>query len=446
MKRILWLAAVGLFSIGLAQGVRSLGMGGVALPGPAHAGANPAYAAFPDTWGKEGTQLPIGLLRLLPLFPDTSPFAYFTDPQAFKANFDLLSAYDQASHLHSFLLNPARSPDEVVFRVSANGLSITDGSGRKLIPSFQTGASPEKPQALIPAPILSIALDLGPGTYLSFGAFAGTQGVRLSPSRELAQALAGGSLDVCKSQNPSPCVLEGAGAFSAGLSLALGFAAPLAEVPGLGRVYVGVRGEGFYGLGYAEGRALARPTFDQDGNVSGVSYEYRYFLSYPDYLEGSFGLGAGGMGYGLRGDAGVAVDGGRWTFGLGVRNLLGFAEWRGLEVQVQDGTETRTPTTKRSDFSSPEFFVNGAYRMEGTDLLVAADARFGSVAPAFHLGLEYPLGPVALRTGIGYEGGLRFGVGMGLNLEGLALDLALTTHQAPLVGGTVYGIALAVNF
>jgi hypothetical protein len=35
---------------------------------------------------------------------------------------------------------------------------------------------------------------------------------------------------------------------------------------------------------------------------------------------------------------------------------------------------------------------------------------------------------------------------MGLNLEVLALDLALTTHQAPLVGGTVYGIALAVNF
>jgi hypothetical protein len=84
--------------------------------------------------------------------------------------------------------------------------------------------------------------------------------------------------------------------------------------------------------------------------------------------------------------------------------------------------------------------------MEGADLLVAADARFGSVAPAFHLGLEYPLGPVALRTGIGYEGSFRFGVGMGLNLEALALDLALTTHQAPLVGGTVYGIALAVNF
>jgi len=447
MKKTLCFIVAGLLSLGLAQGVRSLGMGGVALPGPAHTGANPAYAAFPDTWGREGLQLPIGLLRLLPLFPETSPLAYFTDPQAFRNSFDLLSFYDQITHVHSFLLNPARSPDEVVFRVSANDLSITDGSGRNLIPSFQTGASPEKPQALIPAPILGIALDLGPGTYLSLGPFAGTQGVRLSPSRELAQALAGGSLDVCKSQNPSPCVLEGAGAFSAGLSLALGFAAPLAEVPGLGRVYVGVRGEGFYGLGYAEGRALARPTFDQDGNVSGVNYEYRYFVSYPDYLEGSFGLGAGGMGYGLRGDAGVAVDGGRWALGLGVRNLLGFAQWSGLEIHVrEDGAETRTPTSKRSDLSAPEFFLNGVYRFEESGLLVATDARFGSAAPTFHLGLEYPLGPLALRTGIGYEGGLRFGVGMGLNLEALALDLALTTHQAPLVGGTVYGIALAVNF
>jgi hypothetical protein len=70
----------------------------------------------------------------------------------------------------------------------------------------------------------------------------------------------------------------------------------------------------------------------------------------------------------------------------------------------------------------------------------------GAWPPPSTLGLEYPLGPVALRTGIGYEGGLRFGVGMGLNLEALALDLALTTHQAPLVGGTVYGIALALNF
>ncbi|MGC8903906.1 hypothetical protein [Thermus sp.] len=448
MRRTLVLLAMGLSALGLAQGVRSLGMGGVLLPGPSQAGANPAYAAFPGSWEEEGFQVPVGLLRLLPFFPETSPFAYFTDPQAFRTRFDLLSFYDQAAHLDSFLLNPARSPDEVVFRVSANGVSITDGSGKPLVPSFQVGSDPGKPRALVPDPLLPIALELGPGTYLRLGTFAGAQGLRVSPSPALAQALASGSLDPCKGSTPSPCALEASGSYSAGFSLALGFALPLAEVPGLGKVYVGARGEGFYGLAYAEASAEARPTFDQNGNVQGAEYRYRYFLSYAPFLEGAFGQGAEGQGFGLRADLGVAVDGGAWALGLGARNLLGFSQWEGLEVAYDGTAETRTPTTKRSDLFAPEFLLNGAYRLplEVGSLLLAADARFGSTAPAFHLGLEYGLGPWALRTGVGLEGGFRFGLGAGVNLEALALDLALTTHEAPLVGGTVYGIALAVSF
>lgn len=423
-------------------------MGGVALPGPDQAGANPAYAAFPKGWGKEGFQVPVGLLRFLPSFAETSPFTYLTDPNAFRERFDLLSFYDQATHLGSFLLNPARSPDEVVFRVSAGGLQITDGQGNSLLPSFQVGQDPSKPQALIPAPWLPLSLQLGPGTYLTVGPFMGSQGVRISPSRELAQTLAGGSLDPCKGSTPSPCVLEAGGSFAAGLSLALGFSTPLPEVPGLGRVYLGVRGEGFYGLGYVEATAEARPTFDPNGNVDGASYKTRYFLSYPAYLEGSLGLGGGGTGYGLRGDVGVAVDGGQWAFGLGVQNLLGYSQWSGVEVTVENGTETRTPATRQSSFAAPVFFLNGAYRtpLEVGSLLLAADARFGATTPAFHLGVEYSLGLAALRAGVGLEGGLRFGLGAGFNLEALSLDLALTTHEAPLVGGTVYGIAMALRF
>ncbi|WP_128415183.1 hypothetical protein [Thermus tenuipuniceus] len=178
-------------------------------------------------------------MRFLPTFSDTSPFTYFTDPNAFRTSFDLLSFYDQASHLGSFLLNPARSPDEVVFRLSAGSVSLTDGQGNNLLPSFQMGSAPEKPTALIPSPLLTISLDLGPGTYLAFGPFVGTQGVRVLPSPDLARALAGGSLDPCKASNPSPCYLEAGGSFASGLSLALGFATPLPEVPGVGRVYLG---------------------------------------------------------------------------------------------------------------------------------------------------------------------------------------------------------------
>ncbi|WP_243030346.1 hypothetical protein [Thermus altitudinis] len=449
MKRTAAFLIASLLGLSLAQGVRSLGMGGVLLPGPSGQGANPAYAAFPGKWDQEGFQLPIGLLRLLPLFPDTSPFSYFTDPNAFRNQFDLLSAYDQASHLGSFLINPARSPDEVVFRVSASGVSITDGQGRSLMPSFQAGVVAERPTASIPQPFLPLSFDLGPGTYLSVGPFAGTQGVRVAPNQDLAMALKEGSLHRCQASTPSPCALEAQGSFISGISLALGFSTPLPDIPGLGRVYAGVRGEGFYGLGYAEASAKARPTFDQDGNVSGVSYESRYFLSYPSFLEASLGQGGSGVGYGLRGDVGVAVDGGNWAFGLGVQNLLGFTQWSGVEVTVVDGTETsRTATTKRGDFSAPIFTLNGAYRLplEVGELLLAADTRFGATTPTLHLGAEYNLGGVAIRTGVGLEGGLRFGLGAGFNLEALSLDLALTTHEAPLVGGTVYGIAMAVRF
>lgn len=449
MKRAASFLLISLLGLTLAQGVRSLGMGGVLLPGPSGQGANPAYAAFPGKWDGEGFQVPVGLLRFLPLFTDTSPFAYFTDPTAFRNNFDFLSAYDQATHLGSFLLNPARSPDEVVFKVSANGISLTDGQGKDLMPTFQVGTAPDKPSSSIPQPFLPIRLDLGPGTYLSLGPFMGSQGIRIAPNPDLEQAMKEGSFDRCKSPSPSPCALEAQASFLMGISVALGFSTPLPEIPGLGRVYVGVRGEGFYGLGYAEASAQARPTFDQGGNVSGASYEARYFLSYPSYLEGTLGQGGGGMGYGLRGDVGVAVDGGDWAFGLGVQNLLGFSQWSGVEVTVVDGTETaRTPTTKRSDLSAPVFTLNGAYRLplEVGELLLAADARFGATTPAFHLGMEYSLGLAALRAGVGLEGGWRFGLGAGFNLEALSLDLALTTHEAPLVGGTVYGIAMAVRF
>ncbi|WP_105318569.1 hypothetical protein [Thermus tenuipuniceus] len=136
-----------------------------------------------------------------------------------------------------------------------------------------------------------------------------------------------------------------------------------------------------------EASGKARPTFDPDGNVNGASYEARYFLSYPEYLEGTLGLGGGGLGYGLRTDLGVALDGGTYAVGLGVRNLLGFSQWSGVEVEVKDGTETRTPATKRSDVSAPAFLLNGAYRipLEAGELLLAADASFGATAPAFHL-------------------------------------------------------------
>lgn len=139
-----WLAF--LFILGLApslaQSVRTQGLGGLLLPGPEAARYNPAYAAYPaGNYGyPEGFRLPVGLLGFLR--QSANPFNYFFNKEAFfdKTNgFDLLSFYDQLTYLDSFLLNPARSPDEVVFTLLPSGVSITDGQGNPCAPTSRGG-------------------------------------------------------------------------------------------------------------------------------------------------------------------------------------------------------------------------------------------------------------------------------------------------------------------
>ncbi len=62
------------------------------------------------------------------------------------------------------------------------------------------------------------------------------------------------------------------------------------------------------------------------------------------------------------------------------------------------------------------------------------------------VGGEYSLGPTRLRAGLGFDNGFRFGLGAGFVGPGFSLDTALTTHRAPIVGNTVFGIALSLGF
>lgn len=445
-----FLLILGLAS-GLAQSVRTQGLGGLLLPGPEAARYNPAYAAYPaGNYGyNEGFRLPIGLLGFLR--QSANPFNYFFNKEAFfdKTNgFDLLTFYDQLIHLDSFLLNPARSPDEVVFTLLPSGISITDGQGNRLRTNFSLGTGGSAPTSLTPPPLFGIPLPLPvPGLSLELGLFLGTDGLSITPSDTLRRALASGKVDPNTEYS-----LTGSGNAQAGISLGMAYAAALPTVPGLeGQLYGGVRGEGFYGLGYAEANATAKARTDDQGqfDTNGTSYTTKLFYSYV----------GNGTGFGVRADVGLALDyplvgsdqdkNARLTVGLGIRNLVGFSRWQGSEVSLDSsGTSSAPqPATRSSGGFRPAFYLNGAYQspLEVGNLLVGADLLLDG-ALSGHVGLEYGLGPARLRGGVGYEGGLVFGLGGGFQTGGFSLDTALTTHQAPFFGGLVYGLALSLGF
>lgn len=126
------LLALSLGAIPLGRAQAPSMAGGVVYPAPEYAYWNPAFSALPAEDRGRGFSLPVGLLRLLPLFPDTSPLAYLTNPEAFRDRFDLLGFYAVLQNPYLFLLAPPRSPREVVFRLSGSRFSIEDAEGRPL--------------------------------------------------------------------------------------------------------------------------------------------------------------------------------------------------------------------------------------------------------------------------------------------------------------------------
>ena len=420
-----------LVSLALAQSVREVGMGGVSLPGPAQASKNPAFAAVEDTFKHSEWRLPLGLLGLL--MPDRSPLYATIAPDIFYSNFDGLSAYDQLAHLDSFLINPERSPEEVVIQVAANGVRITDGTGKPLRLQFEHRTSFVAGR-ITPPPLFRIPFSLAPGFSAGISLFGGVEGAGVSPDAKLATLLAGGDL----APDETYAVTAEAHA-SSGISIDFGYADALPPVPELeGKLYGGVRGEVFYGLVRVDATLKGILKTNNQAKPEETTTETRVFYSYPGV----------GFGYGGRLDIGLAYATKQYVAGLGIQNVFGYQRWDGKEELYKDGSKSTSSASRVVTGFAPVVFLNGAGYVEvdeHSSVLLAADLGYaGSIAG--HLGIEYPLGTTALRAGLGYENGLRFGVGAGFDLGGVALDLALTSHTGAFSGKQVFGVAASVGF
>ncbi|GIW24488.1 TetR family transcriptional regulator [Meiothermus sp.] len=456
MRRLVGFVVVAaMCGFSMAQGVRSLGMAGLVLPGPGAAYLNPAYAAFPaGQYGTDqGLQLPVGLLGLL-LRPESSPLPALRNPSNLTAEtspFDLLTFYDQFTHLNEFLINPASSrafinPNtgypEIQINVDSSGVQITDYQGNPINLDLGLGAPTgvTANKALTPTPLFRIPFSLENSLYFDLGLFVGGFGLGLSPNENLRQALRSGQLQ----PSTEYALILNASAQS-GISLGFGYATRLPDLPipdfGPAKLYIGARGEAFYGLSYLEGNLSVGVQTDAQG---------QFDPNQPPVYRGTvfYTLPGNGNGFGARADVGVVMEAQGTTVGLGIRNALGFARWSGTELRW-DGSSSN-PTTNQGERSSfgfvPAFFLNAATRvpLEVGDLMLGGDLGYEAGLYG-RVGGEYSVGPARFRAGLGFDNGFRFGLGAGFVGPGFTLDTALTTHRAPIVGNTVFGIALSLG-
>ncbi len=441
------LSAMALFSgMALAQDVRGLGMGGALLPGPGLAQYNPAYSVYPPAPGSSIT-LPLGLLNLF-LRPQLSPLtllnasgADLSDP---NKGFDGLAFFDQFTHLNEFILNPPSSPKSITVDVNNAGFVIRDENGNIIDLSGSAGGSTADVRGASGIPsIFNVPFSVGP-VALGIGVYAGTSGPVLTPDAALKKALAGGGL------TPNTTyTLNAKGSASSTVGVSVAFATPL-DIPAIDTIpaftlYLGARGNGFFGLAYAD--ADVTGSIKTDANSQPDTKEFNYngkvFLSYVGQ----------GSGFGVSADLGVAADVQGVSVGIGILGAINYSVWNGTTYTITNGKAVDpVAESKYASNVNPLFTLNGAYTFTpegfpGT-LLVSGDAQFGRGAFAGHVGVEAGFdGMLFARAGIGYASGLRFGIGAGVVfLPGFGMDLALTTHTAPFTNHFDFGIAAALRF
>jgi len=403
-------------------------MGGAVVPHPALGPKNPAYEAYPPRYGyNPGIQVPVGLLGLL--VPSRNPLLYKNNRDDFRTNFDFLTFYDQVSHPSSFLLNPAVSPEKVVLSVEEGSVRIEDGNGNPLLfrDSIGTRGMSVGGTPLIPPPLVALPLRID-NLYFRTGVFTGGGGYRFFPDSDLSSAL-----ETTEFSPLTEYSIRGGGSLQSGISQSLTFAAPVHEREN-SRTFFGARLLLFYMAGYIDGDIFINMATDARAVPVFAGMEWNYFYLYP---------GRGG-GYGMRFDSGVVFERGPLTLGIGALNLLGFVKLNGYESDFNTyGTEEEIPASRSFSRFLPGVFSNAAYALHSRfgELVLAGDIGYVT-GWVFHTGILILGKRTFFRTGVGWDGSSRFGTSIGTRMKNRWAEIAVTNHEAPLVGGRVYGIAV----
>ena len=439
-----------------AQDVRGLGLGGALVPGPSLGAFNPAFGAYPSAGRGGGLVLPLGLLNFF-INPQLNVIGLLTNPAQYNdpsnpnsPEFNVLAAFDQATHLNTLILNPVPAPRQINVNVSASNVTLSDENGKPLETTFSSGISSARGASVVGvSPLFRIPFGIGPVQF-GLGVFVSAADPSLAIDPKLQADLLAGSGKLPPNTTYSSAV-SGAASASAGIALDVGFAVPVA-LPGA-TLYAGGRGNGFYGLAFVDVNALGSLKTDSSGNITSTTPDYSVTVFRADPTNGGFG-------FGLNADLGVAVDlpGAtlgvpeleRLNLGLGIVGVVNYYIWSGTEQTITSaGTSVPVASSRSGGGVDPLVTVNvaGTFSLAGgLRVLALTDAQFGRGVLALHLGAEAQFGPLTVRGGLGVDKGFRFGLGASFDVSSnFGFDLALTTHQAPFYNHTNYGIALALR-
>ena len=401
--------------------------------------SNPALAHEDFRAGVVTVPIPLGLPGIISSFSGEE--------------FDVLYLLDAVFHFESYLFNPASGELGGAF-----GADVDEDGEPDLEFDFDTdlgdigGFVQSLSRGITQSVDLPVVLVIGGQTF-ALHPFAKTY-AQFRPSGSLGETLSVG-LDRVRFK------------VEAGVSADWLYAtelAPVWEQPGAKR-YVGFRLAPFVGL--AKINADIRESdlsFDTNGGVASFRLDAASYLSL---------IGSGGGG-GVKTDWGVMdvvplseeEDADQLVFGFSVQNLS-LSYWQGERNDLVGEGSSEAPDEATLEFvgeNASRFFLapdlkllfHTAYVTQVDDnfeLTVAGDSSYDIFSETFSaaLGAQGLLNTafsdeLALRAGLGWERGLKWGLGAGVTWGWFGLDTALHSYRSPASSRNTYGLALSSRF
>lgn len=407
---------------------RRVGMGGVSLSRDGNARRyNPAYRAVKNKGLAAGTgapkfSIPIPL-GLIDFFKD-HPINHLGDDPMFNpdsAAFNPIALLDIVFNPPIFLevKKAPRPTNDVQFTIGRNQLIIDLGATKVLIPEQDFGLGST-----------SRLFDAGAG----FGGFnVGVMGfleydVRFNLDSTLRNFLVS---DSTARPNTSYFVNVD-GVAQAGLAPTVSYAGRI--VKGIGGdstddgLYVG--GALHYYLGATYGRAVGPAGFVTGNPVLGATP--------TPLLDGNVFNSTKANGHGIGGDIGMVWISGPFEVGVGVDDIGAELTWSHTKIQrylytTSTNSVSRTviaPDTTTKTKLPVTYLANAAIHM-GTGTTVGGDVINSGRGTVIHIGAEQRTGPFAVRGGVSRDQRkkMQFGVGGGVRLGALGLDVGFWTHS-----------------